>query len=156
MLFQICLPMKDSYMGAIFAFLSPTTSAAALECYLYNLLVRWNICGHNKPVFLTRLGIAVVYSVSQKLKSKFFCFTDFVIDNVQWFYIDIIHVMQSWVPGAITIDLSHKFHDVPAPYPTMHHCVTEICTRVHFVVTKWCIVGDVSDVLWDFWEGTIP
>ena len=37
-------------------------------------------------------------------------------------------------------------------YPTMHHFVT--C--VHISVTKWCIVGYLSDTLWDLWDGSIP
>ena len=45
--------------------------------------------------------------------------------------------------------LSHKSHNAPFPYPTVHHFVTRICTRVHLSVTKWCIVGYLSDTLWD-------
>ena len=32
------------------------------------------------------------------------------------------------------IDLSHKSHNAPAPYPTMHHFETEMCTCVHISV----------------------
>ena len=39
-----------------------------------------------------------------------------------------------------------------SPCPTMHPFVTEICTRVHTSVTKWCIVGYISDALWDLWD----
>ena len=31
----------------------------------------------------------------------------------------------------------------PDKYPTMLHFVTEMCTRAHISVTKWCIVGIV-------------
>ena len=34
-------------------------------------------------------------------------------------------------------------------YPTVHHFVTEMCTRVHISVTKWCIVGYLSNASWD-------
>ena len=33
---------------------------------------------------------------------------------------------------------------------TIHHFVTEMCTYVHISVTKWCIVGYLSNALWDF------
>ena len=49
----------------------------------------------------------------------------------------------------------HKSHNAPVPYPTMHHFVTEMCTQVHICVTKWCIVGYLSDALWDLWDGSI-
>ena len=42
-----------------------------------------------------------------------------------------------------------------APYPTMHHFVTEMCTCVNISVTKWCIVGYLSNALWDFLDGFI-
>ena len=54
-----------------------------------------------------------------------------------------------------TIDLSHKSHSAPVPYPTMLHFVTEMCTHVHISVTKLCIVGYLSDALWDLWEGYV-
>ena len=31
----------------------------------------------------------------------------------------------------------------------MQHFVTEMCTRVHISVTKWCIVGYGTGALWD-------
>ena len=37
----------------------------------------------------------------------------------------------------------------------MHYFVTEMCTCVHISVTKWCIVGYFSDVLWNLWNGSI-
>ena len=36
---------------------------------------------------------------------------------------------------------SHKSHNAPIPYPTMHTFLTS--------VTKWCIAGYLRDVLWD-------
>ena len=42
------------------------------------------------------------------------------------------------------MDLSQKSHDTPFPHPTIHHFATEICTRVHISVTKWCIVGYIA------------
>ena len=37
----------------------------------------------------------------------------------------------------------------------MHHFVSEMCTCVHISVTKWCIVGYLSDALWDLWDGCV-
>ena len=34
-----------------------------------------------------------------------------------------------------------KSHNALDYYPTMHHFVTAMCTRVHISVTKWCTVG---------------
>ena len=46
------------------------------------------------------------------------------------------------------IDLLHKFHNSPVPYPIMHHFVTEMCTCVYISVAKWCIMGHLFDALW--------
>ena len=49
-----------------------------------------------------------------------------------------------------TINLLHKSHNVPFPYPTMYHFVTEMYTCAHFCykmvhcgIFVWCIVGFV-------------
>ena len=55
----------------------------------------------------------------------------------------------------VIIDLIHKSHNAQVPHPTMHHFVTEMCTCVHFSVAKWCIVGHLSNALWDLWDGSI-
>ena len=47
------------------------------------------------------------------------------------------------------LDPSHKPHNASATYPTMHHFVTEMCTRVHISVTKWYIAGYRIGALWD-------
>ena len=61
------------------------------------------------------------------------------------------------VPRTIPaqIDLLHKFHEAPIPYPTTHHFVAEMCTCVHISVAKWCIVGYLSNALWVLWDGSI-
>ena len=51
---------------------------------------------------------------------------------------------QWWFSNHIILDLLRKSHNAPVPYPRMHHFVTEMCTRVHISVTKWCIV-DLRD-----------
>ena len=43
-------------------------------------------------------------------------------------------VRASWI-----IDQSHKSHNAPAPYLTIHHS-EQNCTRGHFWF-EWCIVG---------------
>ena len=65
-----------------------------------------------------------------------------------FFWLNIFHLF-------IAINLLHKSHNAPVPYPTMHHFVTEMCTCVHISVTKWCIVGYLTDALWDLWDGSI-
>ena len=52
---------------------------------------------------------------------------------------------------ATAIDLLHKSHNAPVPYPIRHHFVTEMCT----FVSKWCIVGYLANALWDLWDGSI-
>ena len=50
--------------------------------------------------------------------------------------------------NPVVTDLLHRSHNVPIPYLTVHHFVTEMCTCVHISVTKivhcgifvWCIV----------------
>ena len=54
-----------------------------------------------------------------------------------------------------SIDPSHKSQNASLPYPIMQHFVTEMCTCVHISVTKWCIVGYLSDAFWDLWNGSI-
>ena len=56
--------------------------------------------------------------------------------------------------SALAIDKSHKSQNAPVPYTAMHHFVTEMCTCVHIFVTRWCIVGYLSDALWDLWDGS--
>ena len=47
--------------------------------------------------------------------------------------------------------------------PTMHHChipqctiLWQKCACVHISVTKWCIVGYLSNALWDLWDRSVP
>ena len=51
-----------------------------------------------------------------------------------------------------------KSHSALVPYlmlwATMHHFVTEMSTCGHISVTKWCIVGYLSNALWDLRDGT--
>ena len=51
-----------------------------------------------------------------------------------------------------TIEPSHKSHNSSDKYPTMHCFVTEMGVYVHISVTKWCIVGYGTSVLWDMWD----
>ena len=48
----------------------------------------------------------------------------------------------------ISIDLFHKSHAAPAPYPTMHHSEQKCA---HFC-SEWCIVEYGAGALWDFWN----
>ena len=49
------------------------------------------------------------------------------------------------------LDPARKINNASDKYPTMHHFVTEICTRVHIYVTKRCIVGHDTSA-WDLWN----
>ena len=51
----------------------------------------------------------------------------------------------------ITIDLIHKSHNAPVPYPTMHHSEQKCA---HFC-SEWCIVGYETGALWDLWDWSI-
>ena len=53
----------------------------------------------------------------------------------------------------VSINPFHKSQNAPIPYTTMHHFVTEMRTYVHISVTEWCIMGYLSDALWDLWDG---
>ena len=52
-------------------------------------------------------------------------------------------------------DLSYKSHNAPVPYFTIHHSVTEICTWLYSSVTKWCIVGYLSDAVWNLRDASM-
>ena len=72
----------------------------------------------------------------------------------------IIHVWDGVVLSLVSavfiwIVMLNKSHNAPIPHPTIHHFITVKCLRVHISVTKWCIVGYLSDALWDMWEGSI-
>ena len=57
---------------------------------------------------------------------------------------------------AVIIELTHLTNPIMhGKYPTMHHFVTEMCTRVHISVTKWCIVGYEIGALWDWCNRSI-
>ena len=49
-------------------------------------------------------------------------------------------------------DRMYKSHDSLVLYPTMHHFETEMCTWEHISVTEWCIVGYLSNALWQLWD----
>ena len=71
-----------------------------------------------------------------------------------WFCFVLNRISVKFVTES-PIDPSHKSQNASVPYPTMQHFVTEMCTCVHISVTKWCIVGYLSDALWDLWDGSI-
>ena len=83
--------------------------------------------------------VAVVYSV----------YVD-VVTRPTWFSFSFYDT-----PISVPIGLSHKSHDSQVPYATMHHLVTEVCVHVHISVTKWCIMGYLSDELRDLPDESI-
>ena len=57
--------------------------------------------------------------------------------------------------GEEMIEIFHKSHSAPVQYPTMHHFVLEMRTWVLISVTKWCIVGYLSNEWCELWDGSI-
>ena len=49
---------------------------------------------------------------------------------------------------------SNKSHNASVPYQPMHHFVTEMCPCVDISVTKWCILGYLSNALWGLRDGS--
>ena len=43
------------------------------------------------------------------------------------------------------VDLIHKSHNAPLPYPTMHYFITEMCTCVHILLQN-CELWDMGEV----------
>ena len=39
-----------------------------------------------------------------------------------------------FIPSVIPIDLIHKSHNAPVPYPTMHYFVSDMCTCFTFLL----------------------
>ena len=70
-----------------------------------------------------------------------------------------LNIKVTWVPLESETgppeDQSRKSYNAPILHTTMHGFVTEMCACVHISVTKWCIVGYLSDALWDFWDGSV-
>ena len=54
-----------------------------------------------------------------------------------------------------SINPSCRSHNAFVKCPTMHYFLTEMCTRVHISVTKWCIVGYGACALWDICNWSI-
>ena len=82
------------------------------------------------------------------------CMTMMTVPLHTWSY----HAWSPYIRNpcvGMSIDPSHKSHNAPVLYPTVHNFVTEMCTCVHISVTQWCIVGYLSDALWDLWDGAI-
>ena len=54
-----------------------------------------------------------------------------------------------------SIECLHKPVAQIPQYPTVHHFATEMCTCVHISVTKWCIVGHLTNASWTFLMGLL-
>ena len=73
-----------------------------------------------------------------------------VVRHGFFFCIDFqLHLL--WSDPSILIDLIHKSHNAPVPYPTMHHSEQKCA---HFC-SEWCIVGYGTGALWDLWIRSI-
>ena len=76
--------------------------------------------------------------------------TPFGIIRPQWvMFPDLaMHMNYVFQRKEETIGHTDKSHNVPLPYPTMHHSeknCTDFCSQ-------WCIVGYGTVALWDFWD----
>ena len=61
----------------------------------------------------------------------------------------LLHFHRSNCPGAI--ELSHKSHNAPVPYPIMHHSEQ----KCGHLCSWWHIVRYGIGVLWDLWDLSI-
>ena len=60
------------------------------------------------------------------------------------------HCTSSPLEPYITNPIMHR-----TKYPTVHHFVTEMCTRVYISVTKWCTVRYGTGAIWYLWVWSI-
>ena len=58
--------------------------------------------------------------------------------------IEMLKFWQNIVTGCTRMDLSHKSHNAPVPYPTMHH----FCSRNVHVCTFLLQNGALCDIVW--------
>ena len=110
---------------------------------------------HRNTAMLTTFSINVGTEVCQKTfltDTPIACHEDEIWGAFMCTCLNTVFNTPQWCK---TINLSHKSHNALVLYPTMHHFVTEMCTCVHISVTKWGIVGYLSDGLWDSWDFSI-
>ena len=132
--------------------------------YPTNILV-YSVNTYRGARMRQRTGVSVVFFVCFSYILKFYgiIFQCSVSDKNDKFEASIIGVFVQlttrrpfqYTNAAYTNDIINKFHSAPVPCPTMHHFVTEMWTCLHISVTKWCIVGCVSNALLDLWDGSI-
>ena len=68
--------------------------------------------------------------------------------SIRHVYGNIFNIVYFFQLAYCTIDMLHKSHNAPVPYPTMHHFEPEISYKmVH--------CGIFSYALWDLWDGFI-
>ena len=82
-----------------------------------------------------------------RMKTIYWVLTVWGIALYRYSYQGIHFIEKVW-----QMDLLHKSHNVPVPYPILHHFVTKMCTSL---LQKLCIVGYLSNALWDLWDGSI-
>ena len=80
------------------------------------------------------------HSVNYELPDVFSVITLLVLMEFEYIFVSqttSLNCRWNLVIFKDLIDLLHKSHNAPVPYPTTHNSVTEICTCVHISVTKW-------------------
>ena len=104
--------------------------------YLFAML------NYQKKIIIIRIifswKIVILVDISLKFCSFFGLFSPMLLPGPQWFNRPVALIPQCTSPILST----HRF-------------VADMCTCVHISVTKWCIVGYLSNALWDLWDWSI-
>ena len=108
-------------------------------------------------------GYCLAKWIFLSLWEKFFCqyLISFSSKNIKWennFFVTKIMSISIAVPFlSCTWGIKRSISQIPqCTSPISHNApLCNIYTCVHISVIKWCIVGYLSDALWDLWGGFI-
>ena len=155
------------YTSLGLVFRSPYSTLWSKVVSKLSSLHSWNSCTYlcwNK-FQVYHVSFSCIYFVLVLKKVEWSVEKDITLEPKQWCFAstgltqllqtDLIMRWSVLTQFFIHCKRTDLMHNAPIPYPTMHHFVTEMCTHVHFSVTKWCIVVYLSDALWDLWNGPI-
>ena len=106
-------------------------------------------------IFSTNFQLLMVCGLLRVPKSMAYC-RHFWLHITPYYILDrnLMKRVVAFV-SPIPKDLLHKSDNAHVPYPIMHHFVTEMCICVHISVTKWSIMGCLSNALRDLLDGPI-
>ena len=125
-------------------------SAALMDCF--NQLEIKGECFHFSPVYIPQHWQFAFDNISSQWQLSWcsiiklsHCYSlNYQFINIS-FSVSINMLVQRWPNYGVSLgllDLSHKSHNAPVQYPTIHQFVTEMCTRV-------CTFQLQSGALWD-------